>query len=158
MSSSVSFYLFGHYQPYLGCHWHLPLLSASTLTLCLWGISLVFCSISQTIWFLPCPHFLQGQSIHGFDASVSLLPPLLWPEHHPSTSFSCRWQHLLWPTVILCRLIVGVALLTTLSIPIVLCCIHNSPFIALSLALSRPSVASFRFVASVVLFHVPSGP
>jgi len=93
----VSFYLFGHQQPYLGCHWHLPLLSASTLTLCLWGISLIFCSMSQTIWFLPCPHFLQGQCIHGFDASVSLLPPLLWPERHPFSSFSCcRRSYLPW--------------------------------------------------------------
>jgi len=113
------------------------------------------------MWFLPCPLFLEGQSIDGFDASVSFLPPLLWPEHHPFSSFSCRRRYLL-PTVIVSYrifvyifvglsfhsslslsyvLIIGVTLLTTLSISIVLCCIHNNRFFILSLALSRPSVA-----------------
>jgi len=64
-------------------------------------MSYIFSPISWTMWFLPCSLFLEGQSIHGFDASVSFLPPLLWPEHHPFSSFSCRWQHLLWPTVII---------------------------------------------------------
>jgi len=146
MSTLVSFYLFGHQQPYLGCHWHLPLLSASTLTLCLWGISFICCSIPK-----PC-----GFSLVPISFRDSLTIPLM---HQSSFCHLCCGLSIILPTPLhvidsiffgqrlwfdhlhLCRLIIGVALLTTLSIPIVLCCIHNSPFIILSLALSRPSVA-----------------
>jgi len=102
----------------------------------------------------PCGSFLVPSSLRD-----SLSIPLM---HQSSSCHLCCGLSIILPTPLhvidsiffgqrlsfdhlhLCWLIIGVTLLTTLSIPIVLCCIHNSPFIVLSLALSRPLVASFR--------------